>query len=113
MVQLARCNILQERKSGGEVKRWVGGCPWAEGGERPKNRRWNTWRPDEEDHSPVAPAALQCHPALSTSCLALSCDSLEQRQAMVKLDEKAETGNKAKQFFWPVSASFPFISKFG
>ena len=107
MVQLARCNILQEKKSGGEVKRWVGGCPWAEGGERPKNRRWNTWRPDEEDHTPVAPAALQCHPALSTSCLALSCDSLGQRQAMVKLDDKA------KQFFWSVSAPFPFISKFG
>ena len=39
-------------------------------GERPKNRRWNTWRPDEEDHTPVAPAALQCHPLVNKlSCL--------------------------------------------
>ena len=69
------------------------------GGGRPKNRRWNTWRPDEEDHTPVAPAALQCNPALSTSCLALSCGSLEQRLTMVKLDEIGETENKAKQLF--------------
>ena len=79
-------------------------------GGRPKNRRWNTWRPDEEDHTPVAPAALQCHPVLSTSCLALSCDILEQRQAMAKANEKAEIENKAKQFFWSLSAPFPFYN---
>ena len=78
VVYLASSNIMQDRKSGGKVKRWVGGCPWVgddggvEWGGRPKNRRWNTWRPDEEDHTPVAPAAWQCHPLVNKlSCLVL------------------------------------------
>ena len=42
-----------------ELTVWLYG--WV-GGARPKNRRWNTWRPDDEGNTPVPLSALDKPP---------------------------------------------------
>ena len=56
--------VICKRSNRGEIEVGGVGClvVWVGGGARPKNRRWNTWRPDDEGNTPVPLSALDKPP---------------------------------------------------